>query len=67
MEGKRPTDEQIELVQMIANGLPQIIIAAKMGVKLRTIQDRLARLRARNGLISLHRLCLEYYKNGWIV
>lgn len=66
MEGKKPTKEQIELVQLVADGLTQAEISLKLGFKQRTVEDRLKKLRSTVGSKSTHRLCLEYYKQGWI-
>lgn len=67
MEDKKPTERQIEIVQMVANNATQAEIAVKLNISVRSVENEAKKIRAAFGLKSLPAICVHFYKNRWIL
>ena len=60
------TDKDIELVQLLVNGAKRPEIGLQLGISVRTVEDRLDKLRAKTGCNSIPYLIGEFFRNNLI-
>ncbi len=66
MEGIKPTQRQVKIVQLLANDNRQEEIGQHLGVSVRTVEYELKKTKAQFGLKSPTGVCIYFYKKGWI-
>lgn len=66
METKKPTDRQIKIVGMLADGFRQTEIGAGIGISTRSVESDLKKIRAAWGLKSLPQIVAHFIAKGWI-
>lgn len=66
MERQKPTEKQVQIVQMLAIGRRQEEMAVELGISVRTIQTFVKEIRSEFGLKGRESVCMFFYKNGWI-
>ena len=60
------TDKEIELVQMLSDGHRNKSISEQLAISVRTVEDRLDKLRAKTGCKSLPQLVAKFIRDGVI-
>lgn len=64
--GQRPTWDDVEVVQALADGEVMTKFARTRGRKYSGLNDFLLRLRVRAGIKTNAQLVAHYIRNGWI-
>lgn len=66
METQKPTERQMKIVGMLADGFRQTEIGAGIGCSSRTVENDLKKIRAAWALKSLPQIVAYFTKKGWI-
>lgn len=64
--GLKPTPRQLEILQLIANGLTTREIAIKLGISNQTVKNHLYYLRQRMNAKSTYTAMTIAFRKGWI-
>lgn len=66
MEVQKPTERQVQIVEMLARGLRQTDIGSNLRISARTVENELKEIRQIWALESLPAITHYFTKNGWI-